>query len=131
VMTTGVRRSRVGVGVRVPGYAQRVEFANHCHGRARSAAANVAFNTRQGETSIVGNAELVQLFTDQTRRVDLLKAWLRMRQDSLGNVDEPGAPRLDKGLCLRLQFCNSGHGITPCKRLPQTYCASATGIGLW
>ena len=71
----------------------------------------------------MGNTEFVQLFTDQTRRCDLLKASLRMGQDGLGNVDEPGTPRLDESLSLRLQFFYGCHGVTPCKRLPQTYCA--------
>ena len=50
----------------------------HRHGRAGLAATNIAFDARQGEAGVVGNTEFVQLFTDQTRRLDLLKAGLRM-----------------------------------------------------
>ncbi len=123
VVSTSVRRPRVRIGVRMPGHAERIQLADHRHGRAGLPSANIALHAGQSDTGFVRNIEFVKFFTDIARGVHFHESGFRIVEDRLGNIDQPFTAGIDGGSGLSLEFINRWHRFTPCKWLLHAYCA--------
>ena len=104
VVATRMGRARLRVGMGVLQHSKRVELANHGDRGARPAAAEVTLDPREGDASLVGNAQLVELLANVAGGLDLVEPRLRVIEDGPRDVDEP-VPALVYGrLHLRLEL---------------------------
>src|SRR5262245_59310982 len=105
VVTAGVRRARLWIGLGMAGDDQRVELAQERARRSRPLPArDVGPHARERQARARRQAELLQLRLDQRRRPRLLEAELRMAPDRFTDLDDLVGVALDRLVGASLQL---------------------------
>ncbi len=98
VVAAGVGSAGLRVGVCVLQDPQRVQLSDDRDRGTGSPALDDALQTCQGDAALVRHTEFAELLAHESGSLDLEEAGFRVRQDSLGGLDEPFGALVDCGL---------------------------------